>query len=290
MTKGGRCAPACLNPLSGGRSAATTMQAALALIFCVSCGLLAMPAAGSEAGRVDLELVLAVDTSNSMDRGELALQRAGYVEALRDAAFVNAVPSGREGRIALTYFEWSGTIREGSLIPWQIIDGPDSAIIFAAKLAAQPLGALPGGGTSISGAVTFGASLFGRGDIHGERRVIDISGDGPNNTGSPVATARDKAVSDGVIINGLPILIRPSQMTAQMFGNLDLYYADCVTGGPGSFVLPIHAASEFATAIRYKLILEVSGLTARPETIEVRAEKPVDCLFGEHYRLLYPDP
>ena len=225
-----------------------------------------------------------------MDRGELALQRAGYVEALHDPAFVNAVLSGREGRIALTYFEWSGTIREDSLIPWQIIDGPDSAIIFAAKLAAQPLSESSGGGTSISGAITFAEGLFDRGDVHGERRVIDISGDGPNNTGSPVVAARDRAVSGGVIINGLPILIRPSQMTAQAFGNLDLYYADCVTGGPGSFVLPIHAASEFATAIRYKLILEVSGLGAWPETIKVHAEEPTDCLFGEHYRLLYPDP
>ena len=208
------------------------MLAALALIFCVSCGLLAIPAASREARRVDLELVLAVDASNSMDRGELALQRAGYVEALHDPAFVNAVLSGREGRIALTYFEWSGTIREDSLIPWQIIDGPDSAIIFAAKLAAQPLSESSGGGTSISGAITFAEGLFDRGDVHGERQVIDISGDGPNNTGSPVVAARDRAVSGGVIINGLPILIRPSQMTAQAFGNLDLYYADCVTGVP----------------------------------------------------------
>lgn len=266
------------------------MLTALALTLCVSCELPAMPAADSEAGRVDLELVLAVDTSNSMDREELALQRAGYVQALRDPAFVNAVLLGREGRIALTYFEWSGTIREGSLIPWQIIDGPDSAIIFAAKLAAEPLGDLPGGGTSISGAVTFGAGLFDSSGVHGERRVIDISGDGPNNTGRPVVAARDTALSGGVIINGLPILIRPSQMTARAFGNLDLYYSDCVTGGPGSFVLPIHAASEFATAIRYKLILEVSGLGAWPETVKVRAKEPSDCLFGEHYPLLYPDP
>ena len=266
------------------------MLAALALTLCVSCELPAVPAADSEADRVDLELVLAVDASNSMDREELALQRAGYVDALRDPAFISAVLSGTEGRIALTYFEWSGTVREGSLIPWQIIDGPDSAITFAAKLAAQPLGGTSGGGTSISSAVMYGAGLFDRSGVRGERRVIDISGDGPNNIGSPVMAARDSVVSGGVIINGLPILIRPSQMTAQTFGNLDLYYADCVTGGPGSFVLPIHASSEFAKAIRYKLILEVSGIGAKPKTIEVGAEEPADCLIGEHYRLFYPDP
>ncbi|HEY6633085.1 MAG TPA: DUF1194 domain-containing protein, partial [Rhizobiaceae bacterium] len=240
--------------------------------------------------RVDLELVLAVDTSNSMDREELALQRAGYVQALRDPAFVHAVLSGTEGRIAVTYFEWSETIREGSRIPWQIIDGPDSAMVFAAKLAAQPLGDLPGGGTSISGAVDFASGLFEKSAFHGERRVIDISGDGPNNSGSPVAAARDAAVSRGIIINGLPILIRPSQMIAHAFGTLDLYYADCVTGGPGSFVLPIHAASEFATAIRYKLILEVSGLGAWPGTTYAGKKEPIDCLIGEHYGLFYPDP
>ena len=149
------------------------------------------------------------------------MQRAGYVMALRDPTFVNAVLAGAEGRIAITYFEWSGTVRENSIVPWQIIDGADSAALFADKLAARPLGG-SGGGTSISDAVAFGASLFDQSAVTGARRVIDVSGDGPNNTGKPVAAVRDAALSRGIIINGLPILIRPSQMTAKLFGGLDL--------------------------------------------------------------------
>ncbi|WP_274626334.1 DUF1194 domain-containing protein [Arvimicrobium flavum] len=263
------------------------MRAALALILCLACSPVT-PVAAAGDDEVDVELVLAVDASNSMDKEEFALQRAGYVNALLTPEFLNAVQSGRHGRIALTYFEWSGSIRQGSIIPWQIIDGHNSATVFAGKLAALPLGG-SSGGTSISSAVAFGASLLAQSKLQGERRIIDISGDGPNNTGGPVAAVRDEAVSGGIIINGLPILIRPSQMTAAMFGTVDRYYSDCVTGGPGSFVLPIHDASEFATAIRLKLILEVSGLAARPRVLAVAA-LPVDCLVGEHYRLFYPDP
>jgi hypothetical protein len=207
----------------------------LALLLCLGCQFLAGPA--SDTGRVDVELVLAVDASNSMDMEEFAMQRAGYVMALRDPAFAKAVTAGVEGRIALTYFEWSGSIRRDSIVPWQIIDGAASAAVFADKLEARPLGD-SGGGTSISDAVAFGASLFDQSAVTGARRVIDISGDGPNNTGKPVAAVRDAAVSRGFIINGLPILIRPSQMTAKLFGGLDLYYADCVTGGPGSSFCP----------------------------------------------------
>jgi hypothetical protein len=255
----------------------------LALLLCVGCELPALPIAGADAGQVDVELVLAVDVSSSMDNDEFALQRAGYVEALRHPDFVKAVLSGMRGRIALTYFEWAGTVHEDSVIPWQIIDGPDSANDFAAKLALRPLGGF--GATAISSAVTFGASLFERNAVKGEKRVIDISGDGPNNSGMPVAPARDAVVSSGIVINGLPILIRPSRS----FEDLDLYYAECVTGGPGSFVLPIHVVSEFATAIRRKLILEVSGPIDAPEMVKANAVEPFDCLVGEHFRLIYPD-
>ena len=258
------------------------MLAAPGLILCMISELPAIPTAGMAAGLVDVELVLAVDVSSSMDQEEFALQRAGYVNALRHPDFIKVVLSGTHRRIALTYFEWAETIREESIIPWQIIDGPDSAADFAARLAVRPLGGLRG--TSISGAVTFGSSLFEGNDLEGEKRVIDISGDGPNNFGTPVDTARDEVVSSGIVINGLPILIRPS------LSNLDRYYAECVTGGPGSFVLPIHAASEFATAIRHKLILEVGGLTNAPKIVKVQSTKPVDCLVGEHFRLPYPEP
>ncbi|RVC59138.1 DUF1194 domain-containing protein, partial [Mesorhizobium sp. M4B.F.Ca.ET.088.02.2.1] len=166
---------------------------------------------------------------------------------------------------------------------WQIIDGSDSADMFADRIAARPFRSFRG--TSISGALAFGAGLFEQTAFAAERRVIDISGDGPNNTGPPVTSERDAALARGIVVNGLPILISPSPT----FSHLDRYYAQCVTGGPGSFVLPIYAASEFSTAIRRKLILEVSGIA---DTVAVRidAEPPIDCLQGERDRRFYSDP
>ncbi|PWK68437.1 DUF1194 domain-containing protein [Aminobacter sp. AP02] len=259
------------------------MLATLALILCMNCELPVTPIVGADAGTVDVELVLAVDVSSSMDDGEFALQRAGYVGALRDPAFINAVLSGLRGRIAVTYFEWAGSVLQDTVIPWQVIDGRESADDFAAKLAASPIGG--SGGTSISNALVFGAGLLENNALRGEKKVIDISGDGPNNTGAPVEVARNNAVATGIIINGLPILVRP---TGSLEG-VDRYYAECVTGGPGSFVLPIYRTSEFITAIRRKLILEVSGVNA-PNVVKIQATEPVDCLVGEHYRLIYPEP
>ena len=168
-------------------------------------------------------------------------------------------------------------------MPWQIIDSPESAAAFADQLARRDYD--HDRGTSISSALTFATTLFQGPANEGVRRVIDVSGDGPNNTGSPVQAARDVAVSAGITINGLPILVRPSRT----FAHLDLYYAQCVTGGPGSFVLPIYESSEFATAIRRKLILEVSGDTPPAQVIPAAAVE-VDCLRGERDRRLFSDP
>jgi hypothetical protein len=169
------------------------------------------------------------------------------------------------------------------VIDWQVIDGPASAAAFAERLAARPFRSFRG--TSISGALAFGAEMLDTAGIFATRRVIDISGDGPNNIGLPVAATRDATVADGIVVNGLPIMIRPSPT----FQNLDQYYAQCVTGGPGAFVLPIQDASEFATAIRRKLILEVSGNEA-PARIVPAAATPIDCQQGERDRRLYSDP
>jgi hypothetical protein len=233
---------------------------------------------------VDLELVLAVDVSRSMDPDEAALQRAGYVDAIRHPDFINAIKSGANGRIALTYFEWAGDVREESVVPWQIVDSPESAAAFADRIVKRTYGGFRG--TSISSALTFGTAIIAGAEYQEARRVIDVSGDGPNNIGAPVEAARDIAVAAGITINGLPILIRPSPT----FTHLDDYYADCVTGGPGSFVLPIYAASEFATAIRRKLILEVSGDMPPPGVILAAATGQIDCLKGERDRRLYSDP
>lgn len=260
------------------------MLDALRLLACLACAQTIQAAAPQPASPVDVELVLAVDISLSMDEKEFALQRAGYVEALRHPDFVQAVRSGNKGRIALAYFEWAGTVRDDAVIGWQIIDSAESASAFADKIAARPFRSFRG--TSISTALAFGAGLFDRMDFQSERSVIDISGDGPNNVGPPVTAMRNAAVAKGIVINGLPILINPSPT----FKHLDQYYARCVTGGPGSFVLPIHAAVEFSTAIRRKLILEVSGIQDRANVIPIVADAPVDCLLGERDRRFLSDP
>jgi len=257
-----------------------------------SCLLLIAPAfaAGPDAFvaaapvAVDLELVLAVDVSRSIDAEEAALQRAGYVEAIRHPDFVRAIRTGVNGRIALTYFEWAGQVRQETLVPWQVIDSEESAAAFAGRIGDGAHGGFRG--TSISSALIFATGLIGAAQFAEERRVIDVSGDGPNNIGSPVEAARDMAISADIVVNGLPILVRPSPT----YPHLDRYYADCVIGGPGAFMLPVYDMSEFATAIRRKLILEVSGATPPAQVIPVANEEPVDCLKGERDRRLFSDP
>ena len=260
------------------------MLDALRLLACLACAQATPAASPTDALAVDVELVLAVDISLSMDEKEFALQRAGYVEALRHPDFIRAVRAGPTGRIAIAYFEWAGTVRDDGVIGWRIIDSAESANSFADKVAARPFRSFRG--TSISGALAFGTELFDRTSFEGERSVIDISGDGPNNIGPPVTATRDEAIAKGIVINGLPILIRPSPT----FSHLDQYYAQCVTGGPGSFVLPIHAAAEFSTAIRRKLILEVSGTQDKAKVVLAGADAPIDCLQGERDRRSLSDP
>jgi hypothetical protein len=258
------------------RSIVSAMKAALTLLLWFACQW-PFPAR-ADAIAVDVELVLAVDVSESMDPEEFAIQRAGYAAALRHPGFIRAVLSGPNGRIALSYFEWAGTVRRQSTVPWQVIDGADSARAFAKRLESLPAHVFRG--TSISAALDFGVSSLEANGFDGARRVIDISGDGPNNFGGPVTQSRDAAVSRGIVVNGLPILIRPSPI----FPAIDSYYAECVAGGPGSFVLPIRTTSEFATAIRRKLILEVSGASPDPQIVPAQAGAPVDCLIGERTR------
>jgi hypothetical protein len=254
------------------------MLSALGLIACLACPSAVLP----HAVAVDVELVLAVDASSSIDGKEFVLQREGYVAALRHPDFIRAVQAGRHGRIAITYFEWGRTPRPASWVRWTVIDGPDSAAAFARQVLSRPL--YRAGGTSISAAITHGSLLF-LNAFEGDRKVIDVSGDGVNSTGDPVEEARDRAVRDGVVINGLPIMIRPSPA----YPEIDRYYAACVMGGPGSFSLPIRSPSEISTAIRRKLILEVSGLTPGPVVV-VAAAAPVNCLIGEEKRRNSVDP
>ncbi len=208
---------------------------------------------------VDLELVLAVDTSRSIDRQEAELQRQGYVTALQDPDVVAAIQSGVFGRIAVTYLEWSGLGRGDVIIDWGSVSDAASARAFAQSLADRPLAS--GRRTSISHAITTAARLFDENGFDGTRRVIDISGDGPNNQGLLVTAARDMAVAAGITINGLPIINnRPSPFGWPNLADLDLYFENCVIGGPMSFIIVAEGFEAFAAAIRSKLILEIAGL------------------------------
>jgi hypothetical protein len=231
---------------------------------------------------VDLELVLAVDVSGSMDRDEQELQRNGYVEAFRHPDVLNAIGTGMTGRIAVAYIEWAGPQNQTVLVPWTVIDGADAGRKFAEQLAAAPLSRYRG--TSISGSLSFAAPTFDNNGFSGARRVIDISGDGPNNMGEPVLMAREPVVNAGITINGLPIMIkRPTGFYS--IPDLDVYYEDCVIGGPGAFLVRIETSDMFASAIRRKLVLEIAG--TEPALIpasETQRPPRIDCLIGEKLR------
>ncbi len=229
---------------------------------------------------VDIELVIAVDVSYSMDLDELAVQREGYAQAIVSKDFLQAVKTGPNSKVALTYFEWSASSDQKIIVPWRVIDGPESADAVANEIMKTPV--RRGSRTSISGAINFAMPLFEKNPYRGLRRVIDISGDGPNNIGAPVTGARDAALAKGITINGLPIMVKEPSYSSMDIDNLDLYYEDCVIGGPGSFVVSIKDREKFKEAIRSKLILEVADRTPEHRTVPVAEKEPrVPCLIGE---------
>jgi hypothetical protein len=228
---------------------------------------------------VDIELVIAVDVSYSMDIDELAVQREGYAGAIVSKEFLQVLKTGPNRRLAVTYFEWSALNDQRIITPWRLIDGPESAEVVAAQIRQAPV--REGSRTSISGAINFASSQFYRNPYRGLRRVIDISGDGPNNEGGPVTGARDAALEKGITINGLPIMVK-GRSSMMDIDDLDLYYEDCVIGGPGSFVVAIRDRDKFKEAIRTKLVLEVAGRTPEHRIVQVAEKGPrVPCLIGE---------
>jgi Protein of unknown function (DUF1194) len=232
------------------------------------------------ASSVDLELVLAVDVSYSMDMDELAIQREGYAQAIISKEFLQALKTGPTGKIAVTYFEWAASSDQKIIIPWRVIDGPETADAVANEIMKTPI--RRASRTSISGAINFAMPLFDENPYHGLRRVIDISGDGPNNNGAPVTGARDAALEKGITINGLPIMVKEPSYSTMDIDNLDLYYEDCVIGGPGSFVVTIKDREKFKEAIRTKLLLEVADRTPELRMVPVAEKEPrVSCLIGE---------
>jgi hypothetical protein len=225
-------------------------------IAAVAVGLASLPARAEQP--VDLQLVLAVDVSMSMDAEEQRLQRQGYAEALTSAEVLDAIAKGATQAIAVAYVEWAGSSDQTLLIDWRKIDGPASARAFADELLGKPYRRVYR--TSISGGLMFSLPLFDRSAFVGERRVIDVSGDGVNNQGILVTQARDAVVEQGITINGLPILINRSYSSFYDVPDLDLYYADCVIGGEGAFMVPIKTPEDFLPATRRKILMEVADL------------------------------
>jgi len=247
-------------------------------LFAALCLLLPRPAP-AQGIEVDLELVLMVDVSRSMSARELEIQRRGYAEALQSDVVFAAVQSGLLQRVAITYVEWAGT--QEVVVDWRLIQSRADLDAFAHSLTSQYNPALRR--TSISEALLFGARQLETNIYAGLRRVIDISGDGPNNAGGGVEQARDAVVGKGIVINGLPLLTREGMGTDWHLDDLDVYYRSCVIGGPGAFVIPVLDWADFAEAVRRKLVLEMVSVPQPDLVIPVQALRrdPRDCNVGE---------
>ncbi|MBX3597340.1 MAG: DUF1194 domain-containing protein [Rhizobiaceae bacterium] len=236
--------------------------------------------AATAAEPVDVELVLAVDVSLSMSHDELDIQREGYAAALLDKAVLDAIAAGPHGKIAITYFEWAGTGSHQLVVPWTVISNREDAEAVVSMLTKYPPASARR--TSISGALEFGADLIAESPFSSAKRVIDISGDGPNNQGAPVLEVRDRLVGQGIIINGLPLITNGGYSNAYDVSDLDTYYSNCVIGGPGAFVIPVNAWEQFPEAIRRKLVLELAFKQRHDlPLIRVQANQAYDCLIGE---------
>lgn len=224
---------------------------------------------------VDLELVLAVDVSASMRPGERQLQRLGYAAAFRSPAVLAAIQSGYFARIAVTFVEWADPDYQRVVMPWTLVDGTASAERAALVLADTPIS--KGYSTSMTQALRFSTALFQDNGFEGTRLVIDISGDGPNNVKPAMAPAREDALALGITINGLPIMLTPRSMTeALSLANLDLYFRDCVIGGPGAFLIVVKRSTNFAQAIEQKLLHEI--LSDSPnEIVPIADASRTDC-------------
>jgi hypothetical protein len=231
------------------RSAVVATAAALLLLTLAATG------RASAQTAADLQLVLAVDASGSVDQVRFELQKRGYVAAFRHPRVLQAIRSGPNKGIAVTMLQWTGPTLQVPVVGWRLIGDEESAGAFADAIERTPR-QLFGGGTSISGAIDYASTLFARSPYRALRRVIDVSGDGSNNRGRPVTLARDEAVISGIGINGLPILaLEP---------DLDRYYYDSVIGGPGAFVIAARDYETFGEAILKKLITEIAADDRRP--------------------------
>ncbi|TDH35766.1 DUF1194 domain-containing protein [Pseudohoeflea suaedae] len=264
------------------------MQSLRRLLFlvCATAGFgLSGPASGHAGEPVDVALVLAVDVSRSMSPGELEIQRHGYAEAIRSPEVVAAIEQGAYGRIAVAMYEWAADFSQNEIFGWTLIESGEDA-----ERVAELILAAPGYGrnrTSISGAIRKGVEVLEASPYDGFRRVIDISGDGPNNQGERVVSARDEAIAKRIVINGLPLMTRGGAGYGFNIAELDAYYRDCVIGGPGSFLVPVTEWEQFPEAVRRKLVQEIGGMdpgllpVMKAQTHGAAEGEPVDCEIGE---------
>lgn len=249
--------------------------------------LVSQPSHSAEA--VDVELVLAVDVSLPITPAELETQRRGYAAALSHDHVLQAIAAGRHGKIAVTYFEWAATNMQHVVVPWTVIASKADAQRVAAQLTAnRPFSGQP---TSISAALKFGADLFRKSGFRASKRIIDISGGGPNNDGAPITGVRNAVIKRGITINALPFTTNSASEAAYNMSRVDRYYADCVIGGPGSFMMPVSDWRQFAAVLRRKLVLELAGPSSSAWRAEAGDEglpvelatayAPSDCMIGE---------
>jgi hypothetical protein len=259
----------------------TVLAAAACLGFAIAApGPSPIIAQNAAPVEVDVELALAVDISFSMDPEEQELQREGYIHALTSAEFLRALKEGIHGKVAITYLEWANYNERKVIVPWRLIDGPEAADAFVAEIARAPY--RRASRTSVSGALEFAAAQFENSGYKGIRRVIDVSGDGANNNGPPVTIVRDEVLAKGFTINGLPIMLKDPVGSGMDIEGLDVYYEDCVTGGPGAFVIPIKERNKFKEATRTKLVQEVATLSPEPRVMRASSSAPrMSCLIGE---------
>ena len=242
------------------------MRTVRTLLLLILAGVAAVPAAAVAAEQVDLLLVLAADVSRSVDNAKFQLQREGYAAAISDPRVLDAIRSGRNGRVGLTFVEWSGAGSQRVLIDWTTIGDAETARGFGDRLLEAPRSFADR--TSISGAIEFAMGQLARAPYESARRTIDVSGDGTNNAGRDVTLARDEAVAQGVTINGLvilsetPLAWNPDHTNPP--GGLQNYYRNNVIGGPGAFVLVAESFNSFGQAIVKKMIAEVAQAGARP--------------------------
>jgi hypothetical protein len=245
-------------------------MAPMRLLGPISCAAVLLAAATPCAAEpVDLELVLAADASGSIDSGEIRLQREGYAAAITDPEILQAVrAAGYRGKIAVAYVEWGDADSQEIVVPWTIVDGPESAASFARELGDRPR--LAFGRNAIGSVIDFSQRQI-EGNAHeGERKVIDVSADSAWSwNGVPLQLARDRAIEAGITINGLAVLCRTCSGRPTS-GDLEGEFTRRIIGGPASFVITADGNTSFAEAVRKKLLLEIAGLTPGQEELAAR--------------------